>query len=419
MAMTSSLRLALSTLTACLVLAGGARGQGYPPPSPPPSPPPPAQPPPGGGQTPTPTPRTVKLATLDGTQETPPKTTNGFGAGVLVVDESSGKVRGFVVTSGLVDPTAAHVHLAARGAPGAIIVPMTGGPDLWVVPDAAAPLTADQIAAFKTDGLYFNVHTKVNPDGEIRGQIDKAGSVQQAGQMDKAGTVQQASLDGAQETPPVMTAALGAGILSVDDTSGKAGGFIVTAGLTGTQAQVYQAARGTRGPIIVPLTGGPSLWVVPDGAGALTPDQRAAFVAGGFYYEVHTTANPNGEIRGQLDKKGTLALASLDGPQETPPVTTMAFGAGTLAVEPITGKVSGFVVTSGLPTGNAAHVHQAARGTPGAIIVPMVGAGNFWVIPDAAPAITNVQRTAFTAGQLYENVHTPANPNGEIRGQLD
>jgi len=290
MAMTSSLRLALSTLTACLVLAGGARGQGYPPPSPPPSPPPPAQPPPGGGQTPTPTPRTVKLATLDGTQETPPKTTNGFGAGVLVVDESSGKVRGFVVTSGLVDPTAAHVHLAARGAPGAIIVPMTGGPDLWVVPDAAAPLTADQIAAFKTDGLYFNVHTKENPDGEIRGQ---------------------------------------------------------------------------------------------------------------------------------LDKKGTLALASLDGPQETPPVMTKAFGAGTLAVEPTTGQVSGFVVTSGLPTGNAAHVHQAARGTPGAIIVPMVGAGNFWVIPDAAPAITNVQRTAFTAGQLYENVHTPANPNGEIRGQLD
>ena len=407
MAMTSSLRLALSTLTACLVLAGGARGQGYPPPSPPPSPPPPAQPPPGGGQTPTPTPRTVKLATLDGTQETPPKTTNGFGAGVLVVDESSGKVRGFVVTSGLVDPTAAHVHIAARGTPGAIIVPLTGGPDLWVVPDAAAPLTADQIAAFKTDGLYFNVHTKANPDGEIRGQIDKAG------------TVRQASLDGAQEIPPVTTAALGAGILSVDDATGKVGGFIVTAGLTGTQAQVYQAARGTRGPIIVPLTGGPSLWVVPDGAGAATPAERTAFAADGLYYEVHTTANPNGEIRGQLDKKGTLALASLDGAQETPPVMTNAFGAGTLAVEPITGKVSGFVVTSGLPTGNAAHVHQAARGTPGNIIVPMIGAGNFWVIPDAAAAITAAQQAAFTAGQLYENVHTPANPNGEIRGQLD
>jgi hypothetical protein len=351
--------------------------------------------------------RAVKLATLDGTQETPPKTTKGFGAGVLEVDESNGKVRGFVVTFGLVDPTAAHVHIAARGTPGAIIVPLTGGPDLWVVPDAAAPLTADQLAAFKTDGLYFNVHTKANPDGEIRGQIDKAG------------TVRQASLDGAQEIPPVTTAALGAGILSVDDATGKVGGFIVTAGLTGTQAQVYQAARGTRGPIIVPLTGGPSLWVVPDGAGAATPAERTAFAADGLYYEVHTTANPNGEIRGQLDKKGTLALASLDGAQETPPVMTNAFGAGTLAVEPITGKVSGFVVTSGLPTGNAAHVHQAARGTPGNIIVPMIGAGNFWVIPDAAAAITAAQQAAFTAGQLYENVHTPANPNGEIRGQLD
>jgi hypothetical protein len=49
----------------------------------------------------------------------------------------------------------------------------------------------------------------------------------------------------------------------------------------------------------------------------------------------------------------------------------------------------------------------------------MMGAGNFWVIPDAAAAFTAAQRAAFTAGQLYENVDTPANPTGEIRGQFD
>jgi hypothetical protein len=405
--MTSSIRLSLTALAACFVLASGAHAQyGPPPPAPtPPAPTPTPTPPPAGGQTLAT--RTVKVATLDGAQETPPKNTMGFGAGVLVVDETSGKVRGFVVTSGLVDTTAAHVHLAARGTPGNIIVPMTGGPDVWVVPDAAAPLTMDQIAAFKSDTLYFNVHTKVNPDGEIRGQIDKKG------------TARQASLDGAQETPPVTTPGLGGAILVVDEMTGKLGGFIMTSGLVGTQAQLYEAARGTAGPIIVPLTGGPSLWVVPDGAAALPADQRVAFTTDGLYYAVHTTANPNGEIRGQLDKKGALALAALDGPQETPPVMTNAFGGGTLAVDLPSGQVSGFVVTSGLDTGNAAHVHQAARGTPGNIIVPMIGAKNFWVIPDAAPPITAAQQAAFMTGGLYENVHTPAHPNGEIRGQVD
>jgi hypothetical protein len=395
-------RMGLGALAACAALLVTARGVAYdgqPPPQPPP-----AQPPPTPTETLT---RTVKLASLDGAQETPPRTTTAFGAGALEVDESNGRVRGFVVTSGLVDVTAAHVHLAARGSPGGIIVPLTGGPDLWVVPDTAAALTADQIDAFRSGSLYFNVHTAANPDGEIRGQIDKTG------------TVRLASLNGEQETPPVSTTALGSGMLAIDEASGNVAGFIVTSGLIGMQAHVHQAARGTPGGIIVPLTGGPGLWVVPDNSAAVSPEQRAAFAADGLYYNVHTQANPGGEIRGQLDKTGALRFAALDGAQETPPVATAAFGAGAVAVDDESGEVSGFAVASGLPTANAVHVHQAARGTPGPIIVPMIGAENFWVIPDNAAALAAEQRAAFTAGGLYENIHTPAYPSGEIRGQLD
>jgi hypothetical protein len=304
---------------------------------------------------------TVRFATLSGAQETPSVTTAAFGAGALSVDESTGRVRGFIVTSGLVSPTAAHVHQAARGTPGGIIVPLTGGPEIWVVPDGAAPLTAPQIAAFLAGELYFNAHTAANANGEIRGQLDKVGEAKFA------------SLNGAQETPAVPTAALGAGALAVNAATGEPSGFFVTTGLANANAaHVHQAARGTPGGIIVPLTGGPNLWVVPDDAVDLTADQRTAFLADELYFNAHTPAYASGEIRGQLDQGGTARLASLDGTQETPAVNTTAFGGALLAVDDTTGDVAGFLVTAGLVNATAAHVHQAARGTPGGIIVPLV-----------------------------------------------
>ena len=349
---------------------------------------------------------TVKVATLNAAQETPANASTAFGGGVLAVDESTGQVGGFVVTSGLVSATAAHVHIAARNVAGAIIVPMTGGPDVWVVPDGATPLTAEQIAAFESGGLYFNVHTAANPGGEIRGQIDKVG------------TARLANLTGGQETPPTASTAFGDGIFVVNGATGIPGGFLFTTGLTAIAAHAHQGARGVAGGIVVPMTGGPNLWVVPDDATALTAAQTAAFNAGDFYYNAHTAANPGGEIRGQLDRGGDIRVAALDAAQEVPPTGSSAFGAGILAVDGSSGQPSGFQLLTGL-TAIAAHAHQGARGANGAIVVPMTGGPTFWVVPDAATPLTADQRTAFVAGGFYYNAHTAANPGGEIRGQLD
>jgi hypothetical protein len=189
---------------------------------------------------------TVKLASLDGAQETPaPVDTAAFGAGVLQVDEVTGAVRGFVVTSGVVSPTVAHVHQGARGAGGGPIITLVsaGRRDLWVVPDAAAVLTGEQITAFQAGDLYFNVHTAANGGGEIRGQLDKVGAVRVA------------TLDGAQERPTaVTTSAYGAGLVAVDGTTGQVSGFLVSRGLVSpTVAHVHQGARGASGGPIVDL----------------------------------------------------------------------------------------------------------------------------------------------------------------------
>jgi hypothetical protein len=303
---------------------------------------------------------TIRFAQLDGAQETPAVTTSGVGAGVLSVDEDTGEVRGFVVSDGLEDVTMAHVHLAARGTPGAVIIPLVGGPNTWVVPDDAAALTPEQVDAFLAGELYFNVHTEANPNGEIRGQLDRPG------------TLRLASLDGAQEVPPVTTGAFGAGLVAVDEASGQVSGFLASAELSdGTVAHIHRAARGAAGDPIVTLSGGPRLWVVPDGAAPLSEDDLAAFTDGELYLNAHTGANPNGEIRGQLDVGGTPRLATLDGAQETPPVTTEAFGGGILTVDEGSGAARGFIFTGDLTDPTVAHVHQEARGTAGGIILPL------------------------------------------------
>ena len=115
-------------------------------------------------------------------------------------------------------------------------------------------------------------------------------------------------------------------------------------------------------------------------------------------------------IAAAVDIKLTMA-----GDQEVPPVKTTGTGAGTIIVG--TDKsVSGSVKTSGI-TGTAAHIHEAAAGQNGPVIVPLTQAGDTYTVP-AGAKLTDAQFASFQAGKLYVNVHTAANPGGEIRAQL-
>jgi hypothetical protein len=66
--------------------------------------------------------------------------------------------------------------------------------------------------------------------------------------------------------------------------------------------------------------------------------------------------------------------------------------------------------------GLAAHVHLGAPGKAGKVIVPLCGpcrSGR-----GATTSVTAVAAAAMIAGKTYVNVHTKANPNGEIRGTV-
>lgn len=68
--------------------------------------------------------------------------------------------------------TGAHIHMAAKGKAGNVLVPLCGGtPVCKSGLTGTATLTPAEMTAFKKHLLYVNVHTAKNPNGEIRGQL--------------------------------------------------------------------------------------------------------------------------------------------------------------------------------------------------------------------------------------------------------
>ena len=125
--------------------------------------------------------------------------------------------------------------------------------------------------------------------------------------------------------------------------------------------------------------------------------------------------------------KYTSGITALSGAEEVPPVTTTASGTTDISARPSrcpsaasSGScptVHGIVNTSGI-TATAAHVHQGAAGQNGPVIVTLVKTGpNSWAVP-AGTTLSDAQYAAYWAGQLYVNVHSDANPGGELRAQL-
>jgi hypothetical protein len=106
----------------------------------------------------------------------------------------------------------------------------------------------------------------------------------------------------------------------------------------------------------------------------------------------------------------------LSGAAEVPPVTTSATGNATVDIK-ADRSVTATVTVSGIAA-TASHIHEAAAGANGPVIVPFVKTGdNTFAAPEGAK-LTEAQYESYKAGKLYVNVHSAKNPGGEIRGQL-
>ena len=113
---------------------------------------------------------------------------------------------------------------------------------------------------------------------------------------------------------------------------------------------------------------------------------------------------------------GHTQSVTLSGANEVPPVSTSATGTGNVTVGS-DGSVTASITVKGM-NGTAAHIHEAAAGANGPVIVPFVKQGNDTFVAPPGAKMTPAQLDAFKAGRTYVNVHSAAHASGEIRAQL-
>ena len=112
-----------------------------------------------------------------------------------------------------------------------------------------------------------------------------------------------ATLDGKSEVPPNTSAAKGTADIDYDAASKKLSWKVIYSGLSGPATAAHfhgpaEAGKNAGVAVAIPnATSSPA-----EGSATLTDAQAADLVAGKYYINVHTAANPGGEIRGQVTK---------------------------------------------------------------------------------------------------------------------
>jgi hypothetical protein len=110
--------------------------------------------------------------------------------------------------------------------------------------------------------------------------------------------------------------------------------------------------------------------------------------------------------------------ATLDGKSEVPANTSAGTGSADLEYDAASKKLSWKVTYSGLSgPATAAHFHGPAEsGKNAGVAVAIPNAGSSPV--EGSATLTDAQAADLEAGKYYVNIHTAANPGGEIRGQV-
>jgi hypothetical protein len=117
--------------------------------------------------------------------------------------------------------------------------------------------------------------------------------------------VLKATLKASSEVPPTTSKGIGTLSATLNTTTRELTYRIVFSGLTGpaTMAHFHGPAKsGANAGVLIPIGGSPVVSPI-EGTATLTPDQMKIVMDGESYVNIHTAANPGGEIRGQVSKK--------------------------------------------------------------------------------------------------------------------
>jgi hypothetical protein len=247
-----------------------------------------------------------------------------------------------------------------------------------------------------------------------------------------------ASLDGAQEGT-VVTNATGTGSFDLSEDFSQLHWVISYQGLSGPLsigAHFHTGLPGVAGPVVKTIASGgrpafstlSGTWSTSDGSSPLTPALVDSLLAGKVYVNFHTTANPGGEIRGQVNLATSLHFeASFSGAQETPPNTFKGGGTAVVVLDKGRRQIDYWITYRGLSdSATGGHFHTGAAGVGGSVVRSLFSGkapnsttmNGSWKFTDGVQPLTNALIDSLVSGNMYLNFHTANNPGGEIRGQL-
>lgn len=249
-----------------------------------------------------------------------------------------------------------------------------------------------------------------------------------------------ATINGAQENPAVTTGASGTAVMLYDVGANTFDLIVSINGLTNTAtaSHIHEGAAGANGGVVTNL-GGEAVYTRSGNTLTATfrnvthGGDKLRLIQGGAYFNLHTAANPGGEVRGQLIARPVRLVANLDLAQEQLPNPTINyagvinFGGAAAIYDPVANTISIrhslFNFTS---TFANSHIHTGGTTVNGPVNTqlgnnPAAGAynsanGHISGTHDAVPYAGNP--VELLTGQNYLNYHSQAFAGGQLRGQL-
>ena len=109
---------------------------------------------------------------MTGPAETPAGAPSGTAKAVVTLSTKTDKVCWtFKSLSGVTHPTYAHIHMAAAGKSGNIVVPLSTGSKFLTKGCVPASATVISAIAANPHNYYVNIHSQQYPSGAVRAQL--------------------------------------------------------------------------------------------------------------------------------------------------------------------------------------------------------------------------------------------------------
>lgn len=251
------------------------------------------------------------VGNLSGASHTPPIRTRANGLVITEVNGPNAIVHGTFnsLSSNFAANIAggAHIHAGMAGQNGGVIIPLNSEVDttrrngVFLADSNRYDFSAGMLDTLRQRGYYVNVHSEDTPSGEIRGQA-----------LPTATAHFTSTLSGRNEVPDNFSLANGAMKLELNGTFLTASGAfgVLTEDLDTSIAggsHIHSAFAGNNAGIAYGLTpqfGDENMrsgvYLNGDNRFELDMAEMTRLFAGGFYVNLHTSAYPAGELRGQV-----------------------------------------------------------------------------------------------------------------------